>query len=74
MTEALPGISGPDELRRLNQTFPSRYPFLLQSTARGGELGRFDILFAHPGDSVVLNADRSLTGRCSSQRTGFLPA
>lgn len=74
MTEFLPGISGPDELRRLNQTFPSRYPFLLQSTARGGELGRFDILFAFPGDSLVLNASGQLTGRCRSQYSEFLPA
>lgn len=74
MTETLPGITGPDELRRLNQTYPSRYPFLLQSTARGGELGRFDILFAFPGDSVTLDAGRQLTGRCGSQQSGFLAA
>lgn len=32
---------------------PSRYPFLLQSTTPGGELGRYDILFAFPGDALV---------------------
>ena len=32
---------------------PSRYPFLLQSTAPGGELGRYDILFAFPGEALV---------------------
>ncbi len=70
----MPGITGPDELRRLNQTFPSRYPFLLQSTARGGALGRFDILFAFPGESIALDAARGLTGRCGSQHSEFLPA
>lgn len=73
MTEVLPGNLGPDELRRLNQTFPSRYPFLLQSTARGGELGRFDILFAFPKDSLVLDGKR-LSGRCAGSKTRFLDA
>ena len=48
-------IAGPDELRRLNQAHPERYPFLLQSTTRGGALGRYDILFAFPGESIVLD-------------------
>ena len=74
MTEVLPGNLGPDELRRLNQTHPSRYPFLLQSTARGGELGRFDILFAFPGDSLVLNGNGALSGRGATKQTGFLQA
>ena len=47
----------PEELRQLNQVFPGRYPFLLQSTAGDYELGRFDILFARPGRSIVLNSD-----------------
>jgi len=74
LTEVLPGNLGPDELRRLNQTFPSRYPFLLQSTARGGELGRFDILFADPGDSLVLSADGELSGQGAEEQTQFLQA
>jgi anthranilate synthase component 1 len=73
LTEVLPGNLGPDELRRLNQSFPLRYPFLLQSTARGGELGRFDILFAFPGESLALNGDE-LSGQCAESRTGFLEA
>ena len=36
----------------LHQSDPARYPHLLQSTAHG----RFDILFACPGDSLVLDA------------------
>ena len=41
------------DLHRLN---PARYPHLLKSTAQG----RYDILFAFPGDSLVLDADGSL--------------
>ncbi len=37
---------------------PSRYPFLLQSTTPGGELGRYDILFAFPGESLVAEPGR----------------
>ena len=44
---------GPSDLRQLHREHPSRYPFLLQSTARGGALGRYDILFAFPGDALV---------------------
>ena len=54
MNKAFSSDAGPDELRRLNQAYPERYPFLLQSTTRGGALGRYDILFAFPGESIVL--------------------
>jgi len=37
----------------LHREHPSRYPFLLQSTAPGGSLGRYDILFAFPGETLV---------------------
>jgi anthranilate synthase component 1 len=74
LTEVLPGNLGPDELRRLNQIHPSRYPFLLQSTARGGELGRFDILFAFPGDSLVLSSNGDLSGQGAAKQTQFLQA
>jgi anthranilate synthase component 1 len=74
LTEFLPGISGPDELRRLNQIFPARYPFLLQSTASGGELGRFDILFAFPGESLALTGAGQLVGRCDNPNSTFLSA
>ena len=46
-------IAGPSDLRALHRHDPARYPFLLQSTTRGGELGRYDILFAFPGESFV---------------------
>jgi len=74
LTEVLPGNLGPDELRRLNQTHPSRYPFLLQSTAQGGELGRFDILFAFPGKSLVLSENGDLSGQGASSQSQFLKA
>lgn len=53
MTERVTGISGPDGLRQLNQSYPLRYPFLLQSTTCDGDPGQFDILFAFPGESLV---------------------
>ncbi len=59
-------------LRKLNQAFPTRYPFLLQSTAPGGSLGRFDILFAFPGESLQLEADGQLSGRHDPDATSFL--
>jgi anthranilate synthase component 1 len=70
----MPDNLGPDELRRLNQTYPARYPFLLQSTARGGELGRFDILFAFPGDALVLKSGGDLSGPYAENQTRFLQA
>ncbi len=74
MTEVLSGISGPDELRSLNQLFPDRYPYLLQSTANDGGLGRFDILFAFPGESLVLQRPRELSGPHAENQTQFLNA
>jgi anthranilate synthase component 1 len=50
------------ELHRLD---PDNYPGLLQSTAHG----RYDILFAFPGDSLVLDAMGRLRGRDSDPDT-----
>jgi len=58
----------------LNQEFPDRYPFLLQSTAHGGELGRFDILFGFPGDVLCLEKSGQLSGRSGKAQGGFLAA
>lgn len=74
MTETPCEISGPGELRKLNQAYPDRYPFLLQSTARGGELGQYDILFAFPSDSLTLSSHRVLSGAAAGNQTQFLPA
>lgn len=49
-------LNGPVELAALQALNPERYPFLLQSTARQGALGRYDILFAFPTDELVASA------------------
>ena len=51
-------IAGPEDLRQLHRDYPSRYPFLLQSTAAGGALGRYAILFASPGEALVADPDK----------------
>lgn len=61
-------------LQRLQSLFPERYPFLLQSTAPGLSLGRFDILFACPGDTLELAYDGNLIGNHASGADGFLAA
>ncbi len=47
-------LSGSVDFVALHATRPSRYPFLLQSTASDGRLGRFDILFVSSGETLVL--------------------
>jgi len=49
-------VTGQPDLLSLHQQDPRRYPYLLQSTRAGGELGRFDILFAFPGKRIVQSA------------------
>ncbi|MGB5623362.1 MAG: aminodeoxychorismate synthase component I [Gammaproteobacteria bacterium] len=56
----------------LHNAFPSRYPFLLESAASGTPQGRFDILFAFPGDSLMLDADYRLTGPAAAGANDFL--
>ena len=43
------------DLLALHRQAPERYPFLLQSTASDSAHGRFDILFACPGEALVLD-------------------
>jgi anthranilate synthase component 1 len=75
LTEYLREISGPGDLRDLHRVNPSRYPFLLQSTAMGGELGRYDILFAFPGEALVAGEGTAfldeLDARWHDERTGI---
>lgn len=52
------------DLTRLSEQFPERYPHLLESVAKGDpnqadSLGRFDILFAFPQQSHVLQDVKS---------------
>ncbi|WP_029407254.1 aminodeoxychorismate synthase component I [Thiomicrorhabdus sp. Milos-T2] len=51
----LPGLVEQDiDLTQLHELNPDRYPFLLESVAKGG-LGEFDILFAYPQQSMQLD-------------------
>jgi anthranilate synthase component 1 len=68
-TWALPTATDLRALQRLNA---ERYPFLLQSTARSDSLGRFDILFAFPGATLVLEDLGRLSGELAGEATGFL--
>ncbi|MCG8370540.1 MAG: aminodeoxychorismate synthase component I [Proteobacteria bacterium] len=63
MTERIREIAGPADLRRLHRDRPSRYPFLLQSTAAGRPLGQYDILFASPGEAIVAGGGEAFLAR-----------
>jgi len=41
---------------RLHKAFPERYPYLLESAASGTEQGRYDLLFAFPGETLAAYA------------------
>ena len=58
----------------MHRAYPARYPFLLQSTAQSGVLGRFDILFLSPGDELVLQGSGELNGPGVTADEGFLDA
>jgi len=61
----------------LHQQNPRRYPFLLESAARGTSNGRYDILFAYPEESIALSADYTLGsggGRAGGRFLGALDA
>ena len=53
-------VSGFPDLARLHRLFPARYPHLLESVAHGTPQSRFDILFAFPGDTLVLESSGAL--------------
>ncbi|MEM7282225.1 MAG: aminodeoxychorismate synthase component I [Pseudomonadota bacterium] len=59
---------------RLHRLAPHRYPHFVQSSAASGEIGRFDIVFAFPGDSLVLCPDGRLTGARKVGGNDFLSA
>lgn len=48
------------DLVSLHARLPERYPFLVESVATGTPRSRFDILFAYPGESLILAADGRL--------------
>jgi anthranilate synthase component 1 len=74
LIDLLNEIGDPGDLLRLHRDHPSRYPYLLQSTTRGGALGRFDILFAFPGDTLELRQSGELRGEAALQGSSFLGA
>jgi len=65
-------LETPVDLLCMHQTHAERYPFLLQSTALAGELGRFDILFASSGESLALQSDGTLHGHGAEGKHAFL--
>ena len=50
--------------------FPERYPCLLQSVMHGTAQSRYDILFALPGDRLVLAADRVVRDGAGREQPG----
>jgi anthranilate synthase component 1 len=67
-------LAQPLDLLGLHRLDPERYPFLLQSTVARPPLGRYDILFACPGDSLELRANGRLQGEHAADGDGFLDA
>ncbi|MEK7712062.1 MAG: aminodeoxychorismate synthase component I [Pseudomonadota bacterium] len=53
-------VAGFPDLARLHRLSPSRYPHLLESVAHGTPQARHDVLFAFPGDSLVLESSGTL--------------
>ena len=67
------------DMRALQRRDPVRYPFLLQSTAAASNRGRFDILFACPGESIVLERQEfnfldELDRRWRAERRDTMPS
>ncbi len=61
-----------EDLLPLHEASPERYPWLLESVAHGTEHARYDILFAFPGQCLILDGSGRLDGPV--QGGGFLPA
>jgi anthranilate synthase component 1 len=72
LIDPFPEVAGPGDLQRLHREHPSRYPFLLQSTTRGGPLSRFDILFAFPGKSLEASRFDVNTDAAAGKHSHFL--
>ncbi len=60
------------DLLPLHRANPSRYPFLLESAADRTPLGRYDILFAFPGEQMVLDSSSHLTAPHTVETDDFL--
>jgi anthranilate synthase component 1 len=64
----------PDLAFSVHRSYPHRYPFLLESAARGTPQGRYDILFAEPTEALTLAADGGLEGPGAECGHDFLNA
>lgn len=62
----------PGDLLALHAADPQRYPFLLESVASGTPQGRYDILFAFPGETLTLDSAWRLSR--PGRGAGFLAA
>ena len=51
------------DLASLHQSKPERYPFLLESVAQGSTEARYDILFAFPQGSLILDNANQLSSK-----------
>ena len=60
------------DLLDLHTYRPERYPHLLESAAPGTAQGRYDVLFAFPGETLELGADGRLSGPTNPAGAGFL--
>jgi anthranilate synthase component 1 len=54
-------VAGFPDLAALHQANPARYPYLLESVARGSAQTRYDILFAFPGRRLAKTASGELS-------------
>ena len=61
-------------LHALHRLAPTRYPFLLQSTAAESTLGGFDLLLLAQGDALVLEEPGRLSGHAAAGHSEFLAA
>lgn len=68
MTVIVRELNSPVDLLALHRLQPARYPHLLQSTAQG----KYDILFACPAESLVLDSAGRLYGSHASHDGDFL--
>jgi anthranilate synthase component 1 len=59
---------------KLHRHSPKNYPFLLESAADGTPQGRYDILFAFPGERLILDEEFHLEGPGSAAGLDFLQA
>lgn len=66
-------VDGFPDLLALHEANPQRYPYLLESVAHGNTQTRYDILFAFPGESLVLDAQMQLhAGQRTPEGNDFL--